>query len=348
MLRFETPWALLLLLLPPVWLWWRHWRPRRPALRFSSVGLLKAAADSWRLRLAWLPDACACLAWICLTVALARPQAGNERLTDVRQGIAIEMVLDKSSSMTQEMEYGGRVLDRFQVVKQVFASFVFGDGAHLAGRPNDLIGMVTFAHYADTICPLTLSHAIIRPFLDKAVTVELQSEDGTAIGDALALAAARLKTAEETLAAQNRRDPSSYHLKSKIIILLTDGENNCGRHTIAEAGEMARKWGIKVYSIAVTGGIRRTLFGVVDLSQSHLNTKQLEKLSQDTGGLFRLATDQKSLREIYEEIDSLERSEVETLRFVDYRELFVPFTLAGLILLMLRMLLEMTVFRRLP
>jgi len=347
MLRFESPWALILLLLPAFWLWWRHWRPRRPALRFSAVGLRKATARSWRLRLRWLPDACAVLAWICLTVALARPQAGSERLTDIRQGIAIEMVLDKSSSMTQEMEYGGRVLDRFQVVKRVFADFVFGDGKHLGGRPNDLVGMVTFARYADTICPLTLSHATIRPFLDKADTVDLRNEDGTAIGDAVALAAARLKTAEETLAAQNRREPDSYHLKSKIIILLTDGENNCGRHTISEAGEMAKKWGIKVYSIAVGGERERTFFGM-RLSESRMNTEQLEKLSQDTGGLFRLATDQKSLREIYEEIDTLERSEVETLRFVDYRELFVPLTVAGLVLLVLRMLLEATVFRRLP
>lgn len=341
MFRFETPWALLLLLCPLLLLLFRH--AKKPAIAFSSLEVLRKSGKSLRVRLSWLPRACGILAWCLVVIALARPQAGAERINDTTEGIAIEMVLDKSSSMTQDMSRGS---NRFETVKRVFTDFVYGDGKHLEGRPNDLIGFITFARYADTICPLTLSHDTIRPLIESAQIVTLESEDGTAIGDALALAAARLKTAEETLAAQARKQPDAFHISSKVIILLTDGENNCGKRKIAEAGELARQWGIKVYAIGVSNGERnflRNFFGV-----QPFDSRELENLAAQTGGLFRLATDSKSLLEIYEEINKLERSRIDTVRFVDYSELFYWPAFSALLLLILKIILQATIFRKLP
>ncbi|MFA6930681.1 MAG: VWA domain-containing protein [Lentisphaeria bacterium] len=356
MFRFETPWALLSLLLPLLFLFWRRWRrSKRAAVGFSSLANARRTAHSWRQRFAWLPTGLRLLAWLLLCLALARPQAGREQVHDASQGIAIEMVLDRSTSMSQEMEYDNRRMNRLEAVKKVFASFVYGDNdKKLPGRPNDLIGMITFARYPDTICPLTLGHAALRPFLESIQLVNIRSEDGTAIGDALALAAARLQAAEETLARQTRKDASTYQIKSKIIILLTDGENNCGKRNIAEASELAHKWGIKVYAIGVSGGegvgVINTLLGQfkVAANSAPFDTRPLQDLADQTGGLFRLATDSQSLLAIYQEIDQLERSEVESIRFVDYKELFLPFTAIALALLSMQMLLTATVFRRIP
>ncbi|NMA19224.1 MAG: VWA domain-containing protein [Lentisphaerae bacterium] len=356
MFRFETPWALLSLLLPLLYFGWQRWRKRkRAAVGFSSLSNAHRVARSWRLRFAWLPSALRLLAWLLLGLALARPQAGREQIHDASQGIAIQMVLDRSTSMTQEMEYDNQRMNRLQAVKKVFASFVFGDkDKKLPGRPNDLIGVITFARYPDTICPLTLGHAALRPFLESIQIVNLRSEDGTNIGDALALAAARLQTAEETLARQNRKDADAYKIKSKVIILLTDGENNCGKRSIAEAAELAAKWNIKVYAIGVSGGtganVINTLLGQfrVAANSAPFDTRPLQELADKTGGLFRLATDSESLVAIYREIDQLERSEVESIRFVDYKELFLPFAAAALVLLVLQQLLTATVFRRIP
>ncbi len=194
----------------------------------------------------------------------------------------------------------------------------------------------------------------MRPFLEGVQLASIRSEDGTNIGDALALAAARLQTAEETLARQTRKDADSYKIKSKVIILLTDGENNCGKRSIAEAAELAAKWGIKVYAIGVSGGhganVISTLLGQfrVAANSAPFDTRPLQELAEKTGGLFRLATDSESLLAIYREIDQLERSEVESIRFVDYKEFFLPFAAAALALLSMQLLLSASVFRRIP
>lgn len=356
MFRFETPWALLGLLVPLLLYAWRRWRGRkRAAVSFSSLANARRVEYSWRRQLVWLPGAFRFLAWCLLCLALARPQAGREQIRDASQGIAIQMLLDRSSSMSQEMEYDNRRMNRLEAVKSVFASFVFGDkDKRLPGRPNDLVGMITFARYPDTICPLTLGHATLRPFLEGVQLANIRSEDGTNIGDALALAAARLQTAEETLARQTRKDASTYKIKSKVIILLTDGENNCGKRSIAEAAELAVKWNIKVYAVGVSGGhganVINTLLGQfkVAANTAPFDTRPLQELAEKTGGIFRLATDSESLLAIYREIDQLERSEVESVRFVDYKELFLPFAAAALIMLSMQLLLATTVFRRIP
>ncbi|NMA42054.1 MAG: VWA domain-containing protein [Oligosphaeraceae bacterium] len=352
MYRFESPIALLGILLPLLLYAWRRMRRQRPpAIPFSGLALLRLdGVRSWRLALQHLPAFLGLAAWVLLCLALARPQSCNEQVQEYSEGIAIEMLIDCSSSMTQEMEYDRRRMNRLQAVKQVFTEFVFGDKAKgLGGRSNDLIGIIRFARYADTLCPLTLDHEALRQYLDSVQIVTERSEDGTNIGDALALAAARLHEVEQTLAEQNRREPGSYEIKSKVIILLTDGENNCGKRSIAEAGELAQKWGVKVYAIVVTAGEGSAggLFARLRRTPS-LDARPLQEITDQTGGVFRWADDADSLLAVYREIDQLERSEMETLRALDVKECFAPFAFSALVLLCLKLLLENTMLRRLP
>ena len=182
--------------------------------------------------------------------------------------------------------------------------------------------------------------------------MQTKSEDGTAIGDALALAAARLKTAEDTLKKQ-RITSDGYKIKSKIIVLLSDGENNSGKRTPLEAAKLAAKWGIKVYTIAIGTGETatsiQTPFGVYKFpSMEVVDTQTMEAIAKETGGVFRKAENAKALRQIYEEIDRLEKSEIESVRFIDYKESFVNFALAGFLLIIIEILLNNTVFRKIP
>ena len=352
-MRFESPFAFLALFVLPLLLLVLR-RRGHGSIRFSSTVNAGAAGRSLRQRLLFLPTALRCLALALLVVALARPQKGKEQVLDVSQGIAIEMVVDRSGSMGAAMEYEGERLNRLEAVKRVFEAFVSGDGRDLPGRPNDLIGMIAFARYADTVCPLTLGHGALSQFLDALDLVTIRSEDGTAIGDAIALAAARLKTAEETLARQTGDEEKRYQIKSKVIILLTDGQNNCGKRTMAQAAELATEWGITVHAIGVGGDdavtARQTMFGRLFASamQGGVDKRGLLSLARRTGGIFRLAHDAESLQAVYEEIDQLERSEIESVKYMDYREIFVPFAVAAALLIVLETILRCTVFRRIP
>jgi Ca-activated chloride channel family protein len=347
---------LLLLLGLPALLWWRQ-RRMGPgaAIRFSWTRNAARAGASLRQRLGFIPPVLRFLALGLLVIALARPQQGMERVREANEGIAIEMVLDRSSSMAAEMNFEGRRLNRLEVVKEVFAAFVLGDGRDLKGRGNDLVGMISFAGFPETVCPLTLGHGALPQFLE---TVRLapprSAEDGTAIGDAMALAAARLKTAEDTLARQLPGTANRFLIKSKVMILLTDGQQTAGKRSPAEAAKLAAEWGIKVYAIAVTGQeemrSQDTFFGrFLQFGQAPaLNTRDLEAIATGTGGKFFLAGDAKSLGNIYQEIDSLERSQIEAVRFMDYREWFAPFALAALCLVALEIALNCTLFRKIP
>jgi len=352
-MSFATHWAWLLLLALPLLLYVQWRLRRRGSLRFSSTGHAAHAGRSWRQRILMTPTILRIITLILLVAALARPQKGKEQIRIVSKGVAIEMVVDRSGSMGAEMEYAGDKQKRLEVVKKVFEEFVQGNDDALEGRPNDLIGMVTFARYADTVCPLTLAHGALHLFLESVTLAERRSEDGTAIGDALALAAARLKTTEETLAQQTEKDKKQYQIKSKIIILLTDGQNNAGKRLPLEAAKLAKEWGIKIYAIGVGGpeGIFtiQTPFGERKVAMgSGVDMRTLEEIAQETGGQSRLANDAESLRQIYEEIDEMEKSEIESVRYLDYRELFVPFALAALGVLALESLLSCTIFRRIP
>jgi Ca-activated chloride channel family protein len=353
MMHFESPWAFLLLALIPLLLVLRRQRVHFGSIRFSSTGNAVKAGRSLRQRFSVLPLILRVLALVFLTVALARPQAGREQIRETTSGIAIEVVVDRSGSMAAEMAYKGRQMNRLDVVKAVFTEFAMGNGRDLAGRPNDLIGMITFARYPDTTCPLTLAHGALPLFLDGIEIVQRREEDGTAIGDALALAAARLKTAEETLHRQRGKNTKAYRIKSKIIILLSDGENNAGRRDPIAAAELAEKWGIKIYTIAIGGGEAVTTistpFGVykVPIGKS-VDTSTLRTVAEKTGGIFRTADNAKALHAVYEEIDKLEKSEIESVRFVDYKESFARFALAGLLLTGCEVILNCTLFRKIP
>jgi len=354
---FESPYALLLLLLLPL-LVWRHLRRRRhrAAIGFSSIAHALLSGTSWRQVFVGLPYLLRLAALALLIIALARPQLGTNQVRDASKGVAIEMVVDRSGSMGKEMEFDGTTMNRLEVVKNVFRQFVEGDKKTLKGRPNDLIGMVAFALYPDTMCPLTLGHGALTHFLDAVRLVpERSQENRTAIGDALALAGARLETAEDTMAKQTGETEGSYEIQSKVIILLTDGQNNAGEKTPEEVIPLLKEWKVKVYAIGIgdDNSMRRqeTALGVFLMATRRgpsINMDVLENLASETGGKAFLATDGASLRRIYEEIDQLERSEIRSIRFVDYREVFPIFALVALGLLALEVILNCTVFRKIP
>lgn len=364
-MEFAYPWVLwLLLLLPP--LWWALGRWSRPgAVRVPWTAAFAGLPGSWRLRLRRLPDFLRLLALALLLLALARPREGREKVIENRRGVAMEMVLDRSGSMGEPFIFRGQKVDRLAAAKTVFRDFVMGGGGEkMAGRPHDLVGMVTFARYADTMCPLTLAHEVLPQTLETVVLADSQAEDGTAIGDALALAAARLYNAEKeldkrgALAGKSAR-AGNYTIKSKIIILLTDGDDNCSRTPPAEAVKLCRKWGIKIYAVAVGGGARyiNTPLGRVPIDRAPVDVGLLKKLAADTDGRFFLAGDDadvrnaekggvvKSLQDIYAEIDKLEKTEIEAVRYADYAERFMPLALAALGCLLLERLLRQTLLR---
>ena len=348
MFRFESPLAFLALLLPLLlWGWRRIWRYQRPSLPVSGVVSVADLPRSWRVRLAWLPAALSLLAWSCLTVALARPQFSQEQVEDITEGIAMEMVIDRSGSMRAPMEYQGKLMNRLEAVKLIFSDFVFGDGNALEGRRNDLIGVVAFAHYPYTFCPLTLDHAALKFALGNIQLItEAGDENGTACGDAVAMGIARLQAAENTLSAQAQQKDGAYRIKSKVIILLTDGQDE-GPHTrsIQESAELAKKYGIKVYSIALVGQPRRNIFG---FTEPEYDTGPVRQLAEATGGIFRTCDSAEALRDFYREIDRLEKSEMTSLRHVSYRELYFPFAASALVALLLAILFNAFIFRRIP
>lgn len=346
-MEFASPYFLLLLLLLPLWWWWRRY-VRRSTLTVSNATIFTVTA-TWKTRLSGAPMTFLRLIILALLIiALARPRQGMEQIIERKSGIAIEMVLDRSGSMSEKMKFRGKNATRFAVAKAVFQDFVIGDGK-MSGRANDLIGLIVYARYADTICPLTLAHEALPQFLAQIEIVDQRNEDGTAIGDALALAAARLQRAEKneaTLQTQN----DDYIIKSKIIILLTDGLDNSSRTPPENAAKMCQDWGIKVYTIALGGSNEQnyinTPLGKIPLGGGgEIDTTLLKKIAQITGGKFYLADNEQHLQAIYADIDQLEKTEIEAIRFADYAEKFLPFVFAALLLLLVEILLRGTILR---
>lgn len=352
-MHYDSPLAFLLLLLIPVIIWLRQLRFKGGSLRFSSIRNAAKTGRSFRQRIKIFPALLRVLALILLILAISRPQKGTEQIRETSKGVAIEMIVDRSGSMGAEMEFGRARMNRLDVVKRVFEEFVMGNEDDLNGRPDDLIGMIVFARYANTVCPLTLAHGALPQFLKTAKLVQNRAEDGTAIGDALALGAARLKKADEAIAKQRVSNKKAYEIKSKAIILLSDGENNCGKRDPLMAAELAKKWGIKIYTIAIGGGqgvaTIQTPFGAYKVPMgAGVDTETLKQISEITGGFFRKAEDAKSLYSIYKEIDKMEKTEIESVRFVDYKESFSTYALAALFMLVVEIILNCTFFRKIP
>lgn len=354
---FHSPWYLLLLLFIPLFAW-RLWR-RKPAdaLRFSTLRTAAAIPPSLRQRMLWLPPVLTLLALTLLIIGLARPREGRQQTITNDEGIAIALVVDRSSSMlAMDFDIDGSPVDRLTAIKYVAAKFVEGSGP-LAGRISDLIGLISFAGYADSLTPLTLDHQFLIRRLNEAEIVDSRREDGTAIGDAVALAVEKLN------ALDSRRETP---MPSKVIILLTDGENTAGELEPLPAAELAETMGIKIYTIGVgTKGEapvpRRDPFSgriVTQMMQVNIDEDTLREIAELTGGRYFRATDTKSLERIYEEIDGLEKVEVEANYYVDYRELAVqsiktrfaelpPILLWAFGLLCLRIVLQHTWLRQL-
>ncbi len=352
--------CLVLLLLIPI-VWWRAIREhRRPTVRFSSVDAFRSIGASWAVRARFVLPLLRSLAILALIVALARPQSGGEYV-DTREGIAIQMVLDISGSMSEEdFVVSGRPVRRLDAVKQVFRDFVAGGDA-LSGRENDLIGMTTFAMFADTNCPLTLDHGSLIDLLDdteipgwvRGRQVREDEEAGyTSIGDAIVLATDDLRRAG-TQAVQGV--PGAEAAKSRVMILLTDGANNPPPDANVQppdpvaASKVAAELGIKIYTIGAVGSGRgqRGLFGMMRQGRG-VDEASLKAIASATGGKYFRATDTQSLETIYEEIDRLETRRTGERTFRDDIEAAKIAMLCGLGLMMTELLLVSTRFRRIP
>jgi Ca-activated chloride channel family protein len=321
----------------------------------------RALGTTWATRTRFIPPLLRSLAVVALIVALARPQSGGE-YRDTSEGIAIQMVLDVSGSMAEEdFVIDGRRARRLDAVKEVFEDFVMGRGS-LGGRENDLIGMTTFAMYADTPCPLTLDHGSLRDLLKateipgwidgRQVRQDIES-DNTSLGDAIVVATDVLRRAGEQAVAGI---PGAEAAKSRVMILLTDGADNppdFAKRTApdpVEAARVAATLGIKVYTIGAVGSDqarRRGPFGLFS-ARAQVDEPTLQEIARVTGGKYFRATDTKSLVTIYDEIDKLERRTTGERAFRDNVYAAKVAMLAGLGLLMLEMLLVNTRYRKLP
>jgi len=359
-MQLYSPWALLLLLVLPFVAFLKLRKKQTAAIKFPSLIDIKNTHLSWRLRLRPLMSVAKFICIILLIISLARPRKGTTLSEISTEGVAIEVVVDRSGSMQAEMDYKGQKLNRLEVVKKVFEDFIKGDKKQLSGRSRDLIGLITFAKYADTKCPLVHSHNVLVEFLKKTDLVRLRSEDGTAIGDAIALAAARLKKAEEEikkrklqLQLQDDSTQDDFKIKSKVIILLTDGRNNMGQYDPAQAAELAKKWGIKIYTIGIGSAQSyttvKTMMGSFKMpTRDNLDEALLKMIAETTGGIYGKAGDADALREIVKKIDKLEKSKVKSVQYIQYAEHFGPWSLTALLLLIMEILASCTVFRKIP
>jgi Ca-activated chloride channel family protein len=332
-MTFGLPYLLLLLLVLPLLAWMKGRRHQPAAFVYSSVQLVRGITSVRRshagvilMRLRWLSLAL-------FIVALAQPRIGEGETRIMASGVDIVVVLDRSSSMSAEdFELAGRPVDRLTIAKDVLRRFV-------DKRGNDRIGLVAFAMNAYLAAPLTLDHGFLLQNLDR-LEIAVRGEDGTAIGSALASALNRL-----------REVPSV----SKIVILMTDGQNNAGKVPPLTAAEAAEALGVKVYTIGVgTRGLARVPYiddwGTRRYVQQQVNIDEetLTEIAERTGGQYYRADRTETLVSIYDEIDRLEKTDVEMKHFERYRELFPWVVLTGMVLLLMEIILSQTVWRRLP
>ncbi len=352
-----------LALIPLVWIRFR-WSTRRPTVRFSSVAALRSLRSTWKTKARGIIPLLRTLAIAALLLALARPQSSGA-YHDTREGIAIQMVLDVSGSMSaDDFVVNGQRARRLDAVKAVFKDFVLGHG-QLRGRENDLIGMTTFATYADTRCPLTLDHGSlcdllseteIPGWIDGRQVREDMEANHTALGDAIALGIDDLRRAGEQAVAGV---PGAEAAKSRVMILLTDGADNPAEFPgleppdPLEVAKMAATLGVKVYTIGAIGSAeprsaRGGLFGLFAQPRFQVDEPLLKEIARITGGKYFRATDTDSLVQVYEEIDQLERRRTGERTFQDDIRAANVAAIVGLMMLVLELCLVNTRFRRIP
>ena len=328
-MRFANPYLLwlLTLIVPMVALYIYRTLQGGATIRISSVEGVKKAPRTLRYWLRHAPFVLRMAAFALLIVALARPQGIEEQSRTNAEGIDIMLAIDISSSMlARDFEP-----DRITAAKQLASEFA-------SQRVGDRISVVAFAGEAFTQAPLTSDQATVETMLSRLRSGVV--EDGTAIGNGLATAINRL------------RESSA---KSKVVILLTDGVNNRGQISPLMAAEIARDMGIKVYTIGV-GTRGRAPYPAIDMfgnkttvmADVEIDEELLEEIASATGGNYYRAVDDEALRDIYAEINTLEKSEVQVTNYQSYEELFLMWLVLGLLLLCAEFLLDKVVLNRLP
>ena len=315
-ITFETPWAFALLAVALVALLFELRRERvRPAgMLFSSLGLLPAARGSWRVRSRWLLLPVRAVGVAALITALAAPQVVEASYDVPAEGIDIVITLDTSSSMTQA-DFGGQT--RIAASKSVINDF-------LGGLKNDRAGVVIFSAEAMVLSPLTLDYTAAQRLI-APIEAGKFLRDGTAIGTGLATAlnAVRASTA-----------------RSKVVVLLTDGQSNTGDISPLDAAQMAKVLGIRVYTIGAVPSSGR-VGGDVD-------EQLMRQMSQLSGGQYYRVSDETALRNVYREIEALEKARVGSRGFIETHDATLPFVAIGAGLLVLELILATTLFRRTP
>lgn len=331
MFRFADPEYLILLTLLPllaVYQWHRRYR-LTGKVKFSTLKHMKDLPFTWRQRLRKNQYIYRLLILGFIIIGLARPQSGTKQQEITTEGIDIMLVLDVSSSMLAE---DFKPKNRIQAAKAVAQEFIHG-------RINDRIGLIIFAGEAFTQCPLTLDYGVLTELLDK-IEVAPRDWDGTAIGNGLATSVVRLKDSKA---------------KSKVVILLTDGRNNAGEINPLTAAQVAQTFDIRVYTIGA--GSRGTalypvddpIFGRRYVSMPvEIDEDLLKNIALKTNGKYFRATDTEKLRQIYQEINEMEKTKIQVKEFTNYNELFVNYAGVGLVLLLLEILIFNTWLRKLP
>lgn len=321
----------LLLLIIPYILWYVMFRKKtEPTIRLADTFALQRAQRTWRVRLIPVQALLRVVAFTLLVFAMARPQTHNSWEEETVEGIDIMLALDVSSSMlSQDIQP-----NRIEAALKVAAEFV-------ADRTNDNIGLTVFAGEAFTQCPMTIDHASLLSLLQNAGQYVGSGAiiDMTAIGMGLTNAVSRLKDSKA---------------KSRVVILLTDGSNNYGEISPLTAADMARGLGIRVYTIGVgadgssmrpvtVGSITQQLYLPNDIDE-----ETLTKIAKTTNGRYYRATNAEELRQIYSDIDKLEKSKLDVQRYSKVHDVYQFLVLGAVIALLLEILLRITVFRRIP
>jgi len=331
-MTFRDPWILSLIIVLGFLIYTLRRKDRSSSIRFSSGELLKSFKPTPKLMLSKNLIYLRIAAIALFILALARPQTPLEETQIHTEGIDIVLAIDSSGSMlAEDFKVDGRRKNRLEAVKNVVQDFI-------KMRKSDRISMITFAARAYTVCPLTLDYDWLIENLGR-VRIGL-IKDGTAIGSAISSSLNRLKDTEA---------------KSKIVILLTDGINNAGKISPLTAAEAAKALGIKIYTIgAGSKGIApypmRGPWGKIVYQNVRIEIDEdaLKQIAEVTGGLYFRATNTESLKEIYKEIDALEKTTVEEKGFQEYKELFSNFLMLGLIFLAVEVMLSNTVLRKIP
>lgn len=327
-IKFAYPFMLWGLLVIPamVFFYWKKYKKSEPSLSFSSLSFFAGVKPTLRERLVHLPVVLRSIAIVLLIIALARPQSFSSGENVYTEGIDIAMVLDISGSMLAE----DFKPNRLEAAKKVIDEFI-------SQRKSDKIGLVIFARESFTQCPLTIDYSVLRNLLGEIKSGMI--EDGTAIGTAIANGVNRLKDSKA---------------KSKVMILLTDGVNNSGEVDPITAANIAKTFGIRIYTVGVgTKGQApypvQTPFGVRYQNMPvEIDENTLTQIAEITGGKYFRATNNKALENIYNQIDKLEKTKVEITSYRSATELFYGFAGWGLILLVLEFGLIKTYLRRLP